>query len=480
MGNIKIAALGVGNNGVTAINEMKERDIEAVELSIVCDEENIFASCQLPIKIYNYDCYDYEKLFDDKFHNTNIIFIIGNVFNEKDKNFILNIAKAAKLAETMTFIIPLAIDIEDEVLKKLKDVSDAVILSERKAYKNIEAIVSLLTQNSCSLSDINDVFHNIGTVFIGVSFTEFTQYNYHEFDFIDNAINNAIPKIYDEGGFNYLINLSTDTKTSQEEINKILYRVNDMFQSIAHSDKQTLIYGNTFDKNLDGVCRITVIIGMNDSGYRDFEELIEYKYLEGHISNIADYIENGLNETQIVKLGSYSKFFETALRGGYSELIELFITNGANPKIFETNGYFNEDILCDIMSNSSIFAASEIIDMLLEANINISPNLVKPLTRLNSDIDTIHIVQEFIDHGWNINACNEDGYTFLMYAVIHSSFECIKFLVEAGANVNAKNNYGNTPLSLLKNVSRRKSEEKIKILNFLVENGAKDENTSSI
>ncbi len=51
------------------------------------------------------------------------------------------------------------------------------------------------------------------------------------------------------------------------------------------------------------------------------------------------------------------------------------------------------------------------------------------------------ILRAFINYGWNVNSRDEDGMTPLMHIMsAYLSADCVKVLVEAGADVNARAN----------------------------------------
>ena len=58
----------------------------------------------------------------------------------------------------------------------------------------------------------------------------------------------------------------------------------------------------------------------------------------------------------------------------------------------------------------------------------------------------LEIVQYLVENGANINAKNDSGSTALMIASYEGKFEVVEYLIEKGANVNAKNNDGLTAL----------------------------------
>ena len=56
------------------------------------------------------------------------------------------------------------------------------------------------------------------------------------------------------------------------------------------------------------------------------------------------------------------------------------------------------------------------------------------------------MVKYFVEKGANIEAKNNDGDTPLHYACLNQKTEIVKYFIEKGANIEAKNKNGNTPL----------------------------------
>src|SRR5574343_236285 len=65
-----------------------------------------------------------------------------------------------------------------------------------------------------------------------------------------------------------------------------------------------------------------------------------------------------------------------------------------------------------------------------------------------SHTDNIKLIQELIDAGANVNAQNNYGRTALMYASYNRHPECVRLLLEAGANPLLKTNFGTTAYDL--------------------------------
>ncbi len=67
------------------------------------------------------------------------------------------------------------------------------------------------------------------------------------------------------------------------------------------------------------------------------------------------------------------------------------------------------------------------------------------------------------------------GYTPLVHALLGEQVECVKILLEYGADPNVKDNYGRVPLSILAEpqpIDNPSAEKRVAIAKLLLENGA--------
>ena len=78
----------------------------------------------------------------------------------------------------------------------------------------------------------------------------------------------------------------------------------------------------------------------------------------------------------------------------------------------------------------------------------------------------LEVVKLLIENGADVNAKNEDGKTALMRASREGHLEVVKYLIENGADVNAKSNNGWTALM------RASYNGHLEVVKYLIENGA--------
>lgn len=80
----------------------------------------------------------------------------------------------------------------------------------------------------------------------------------------------------------------------------------------------------------------------------------------------------------------------------------------------------------------------------------------------------VDCIKKFVAAGVDVNATNEFGNTPLHYAAAQNQVDMAAVLIEAGANPNVSNNNGQTPLS----IARRKGSERLIALFAPAENAA--------
>jgi ankyrin repeat protein len=154
------------------------------------------------------------------------------------------------------------------------------------------------------------------------------------------------------------------------------------------------------------------------------------------------------------------------------EIVKILLKAGANPNAM-TFGHGG------IPGWAWMFAMNrcnkhwlEMTEAMLAAGVELNPKTIfpSPLGYAIDEKDTV-MIQALLKRGAEVNLSDsETGDTLLMSAAKYSTPEVVQVLVEAGANVNAKNKLGQTALTLADNMDDLWRRE---IVAFLIEHGAK-------
>lgn len=454
----KVVVLGLGSEGCKLINRMISQKLEGVEFAVVSENETTLDFCNGAKKFLINEIKDCKKFFSENFPETDMIFIIDIFGSEKD--FAVKIARVAKSSGALTLGIPVSSGaVNERDMQRFKDYSDAVILSlgDKNTSDDIPlmivgGITDLLTESgyvNINFYDIQSVLYNSGTVFFGTAYVE----NESK---IEAAARNAVKMC---GGLdkakNILLHFTTGSNTTLIDMASAVRIIENKLASDAQ-----VIWSHAVDENQGGV-RVSLLVSCDDNGYKDYAEMFKHESRE----NLAAIIRDGLSEVQRFRLGSYECFFGHALMYGSLKTIKCFLSNGYDPKELEIDGVFPEDILSMIIGTRD--DALAVVKLLLDAKISLSKNLFEPFC---SDRVTPEIYKVFIDYGWNVNSCKRGNFTILMLAASHQSYKHVKVLIEAGADINARDNDGKTPLMYIDCID---SSEKLQKINLLLENGAK-------
>ena len=264
--------------------------------------------------------------------------------------------------------------------------------------------------------------------------------------------------------------MSKITPQQQELNDNLLYAV---FNNDEAKARRLILQGaNPNITSLDGVSLISVAMAQGNIGIvkavldapqerelrqRNEEEALILAARYGHKDFMIELIKKG------VDVNAENTYNETALfeaiRGKNQEIVDILIKQGAKVNV--------SSLAEDTPLSTAVRAHPEIVDALLDEGANINePNsdgVTPVLEAVRSN--NLDLVKRMIDRGANIWATDEARSNALHY-ITEDNPELAKFLIEKGLHMDARGDFGETPLMHAMIAGTPK------VARMLVENGA--------
>lgn len=144
----------------------------------------------------------------------------------------------------------------------------------------------------------------------------------------------------------------------------------------------------------------------------------------------------------LLNIGAIARDGEDALRD--------WLNNGGDPNAIELTGYRSTLVgLIEATSNTAPETRLNMIKMLLDAGAVIQPDHLALITAVHQNCDA-RIVSLLIASGASVGERNVIGETPLLAAARYRGAEVIQALLDANADITARNNHGNTALDIAK------------------------------
>jgi len=137
------------------------------------------------------------------------------------------------------------------------------------------------------------------------------------------------------------------------------------------------------------------------------------------------------------------QFMQDAIGWNAAEIIRVLVNNGVNPNGLDSD---NEHFLMYAVRNGYVVAAQALLEAGADWKIEESYGNENPA--INAGLRTPEMVKLFLEKGADMDALSTGGRTMLMNAASYTNPSTVRFLVDAGANVNIRNSKSETALSI--------------------------------
>lgn len=214
----KIKVIGVGNDGLKAINHMIDSALEGVEFLVLDTDAQKLNFSKATDKFLIDD--DTPEKISEALNGFDIIFLVAGLDNSPAANFTSKVAELAEMNDALK-IAPLVRydDKSDKILNELEWNVDAIIPIPRDAVQNVEKffteivraisdIIAVYGIVNLDLTDVQAIMGNAGKTVIG--FGEATGENASA-DAVKAAVDSSLPKINLKDAHGILLNITAAT-----------------------------------------------------------------------------------------------------------------------------------------------------------------------------------------------------------------------------------------------------------------------------
>ncbi len=208
---------------------------------------------------------------------------------------------------------------------------------------------------------------------------------------------------------------------------------------------------------------VTVRSGMGDT-------LLQLAIARNNVDNVKLLLDAGADPNTLISNWEEPEPvtpLDYAVKRGNKEIAQLILAK--NPAIEEQDQLFYEAVEAILTNNSS--SLQQTIQKGLKMNEQNKAGLTLLTTAVNWDNAALKVV---LDAGADVDAKNAEGKTALMYAALNSNVDAVKLLIEKDANLDLQNEYQNTALmfSLYFTGNDEFTAEKVDTALALIEAGA--------
>ncbi|MHC4538369.1 MAG: ankyrin repeat domain-containing protein [Planctomycetota bacterium] len=182
----------------------------------------------------------------------------------------------------------------------------------------------------------------------------------------------------------------------------------------------------------------------NENGYRLWAEAIESKATEligdaiiyfaasrGDMAKIEALVRKGIDVNAADAQGGTALHY--AAQEGHKDVVKFLLSQGADGNARDNDGRTPLDVALSHRRN-------DVIKLLVEAGADI------PTIHIAAFVGSLDKLQSFVQAGTDVDAKDENGRTPLLRAISGRHIEAVGFLIEAGADVNKRDEQGYVPL----------------------------------